>query len=419
MSEVKLPFGVRKGKLVHISLVDRGLACKCLCPGCETELVAKKGSTAHHFAHHVSNDCSYAPETSLHQYAKQLLADQRSLFLPPLVIEVKRPEYGITMRETIPGDTLAVTDVWLELSCDDVVPDVQYETTAGRHLVEVAVTHFADRDKRIKLARIGYPAQEIRLDDISPDAPLEEIHAAVLNEASRRSWLFHPLASELEVKLNASAKAREAEVIRLRTPIPEPPRVRIDLSLVNDDREAGVDAKSEALIGLANKVDGQQFDALLRAAPKNERTRLYRLFEPEERLAYNCYLLGQSPETLPEWCFDKSYEASSFQDPAIVWKSGVLLRWVARQTGSYTFSHVVAWCLERYSTHEFADELVGVGDGANWSMTYTELEVFRWLDQLEGKGLVESDKWIPRRRKFLPTGKRISISLLRRKEVSK
>lgn len=58
---VKLPFGIRNGILVHISeitLEEKGLACNCFCPNCNEPLIAKKGEVKiHHFAHSKSN-CS-------------------------------------------------------------------------------------------------------------------------------------------------------------------------------------------------------------------------------------------------------------------------------------------------------------------------------------------------------------------------
>lgn len=46
MTNIRLPFGLRDNVILHISVVQRGLACGCLCPGCGDRLVAKAaGST--------------------------------------------------------------------------------------------------------------------------------------------------------------------------------------------------------------------------------------------------------------------------------------------------------------------------------------------------------------------------------------
>ena len=55
-------------KLIHIDSVSTGLACKCFCPHCKSELVAKNGGSrkVHHFAHANGSDCVGAIESALH-----------------------------------------------------------------------------------------------------------------------------------------------------------------------------------------------------------------------------------------------------------------------------------------------------------------------------------------------------------------
>ena len=77
MSEntVKIPFAERRGQLVHVSTVPRGLKCGCVCPVCKETVVARKGEVmSHHFAHYRRGTCS--PETVLHYLGKRLLHDR-------------------------------------------------------------------------------------------------------------------------------------------------------------------------------------------------------------------------------------------------------------------------------------------------------------------------------------------------------
>ncbi|WHY77279.1 competence protein CoiA family protein [Neobacillus sp. WH10] len=63
----KLPYGLKDGKLVHISDVEKGLKCECVCPACNHPLIARKGEkTAHHFAHYNGSECAKSVETALH-----------------------------------------------------------------------------------------------------------------------------------------------------------------------------------------------------------------------------------------------------------------------------------------------------------------------------------------------------------------
>ncbi len=68
----KIPYGERDGDLLHISEVERGLKCNCVCPVCKSPLVARKGpKVKQHFGHYPGANCS--AETVLHQLGKRLL----------------------------------------------------------------------------------------------------------------------------------------------------------------------------------------------------------------------------------------------------------------------------------------------------------------------------------------------------------
>ena len=78
MSDLKVPFGIRNGRLVGTDKVERGLACGCICPECGASLEARKGNVVtHHFAHHAASNCIYGLESALHLGAKQILLDER------------------------------------------------------------------------------------------------------------------------------------------------------------------------------------------------------------------------------------------------------------------------------------------------------------------------------------------------------
>ena len=76
----KLLYANRSGSLVHISEVERGLACGCSCPACGEGLVARQGEKRQpHFAHQSGSACN--PETQLHAVAKRILFDRISIAL--------------------------------------------------------------------------------------------------------------------------------------------------------------------------------------------------------------------------------------------------------------------------------------------------------------------------------------------------
>ena len=70
----QITYGLHSGDLVHITEVERGLACGCICPCCENQLIARKGPiVAHHFAH-AGENCEGGAETALHLAAKEILS---------------------------------------------------------------------------------------------------------------------------------------------------------------------------------------------------------------------------------------------------------------------------------------------------------------------------------------------------------
>jgi len=72
---IKIPYAEKDGFLRHVSQVEKGLACGCVCPVCRTPVIARKGSQKrHHFAHFRGLECN--AETVLHYLAKRLLFEK-------------------------------------------------------------------------------------------------------------------------------------------------------------------------------------------------------------------------------------------------------------------------------------------------------------------------------------------------------
>ena len=97
MSETLIPFAlhVATGKLVEVGEVPRGMACGCVCPGCNTPLVARHcDERIDHFAHKTRNsyqetkqECYYSFFVSVRSMCKQILSEVSS--------EIVLPEYRI------------------------------------------------------------------------------------------------------------------------------------------------------------------------------------------------------------------------------------------------------------------------------------------------------------------------------------
>lgn len=80
----RIPFGIHSdGVVVDAYSVERGLACKCLCPGCRQPLMAKQGEIrVHHFSHVGNRSCTNGQVMALTMAAKQVLSREKRVALP-------------------------------------------------------------------------------------------------------------------------------------------------------------------------------------------------------------------------------------------------------------------------------------------------------------------------------------------------
>lgn len=219
----KIPFGLNTdGELVEVSTVHSGLACNCVCPACHYPLQARKGgSTKHHFAHDPrAKPCTAGYETALHLMAKQLLLEYGHINLPELAFYLSRrhptgwyvSEFDYVARDT----TLEYDNVTLEQRLDDTRPDIILTTDGEPLLVEVAVTHFADREKKDRLRQMGIKAIEIDLSGLPALPTKNQLVEAVIIERDNKKWLSYPAAGPLKKKLTDSLHQRYYELEPLR-----------------------------------------------------------------------------------------------------------------------------------------------------------------------------------------------------------
>jgi len=209
-----LVFGQRAdGSIAHISEVPRGKECGCVCPACGIPLVARQGQVRdHHFGHLGAQDgrpCSTGPETALHMFAKELLARELRLTLPPVQLE----DGGETWSKS-PGGNYTFDRAILEHRLGNIIPDV-IVTREGRDLiVEFAVTNECGPEKIARIQELDLAAVEIRLSDLRADVSKEEVEKGIL-DTCRRKWLHNPLFREGAAALDARRAERDRRLAEL------------------------------------------------------------------------------------------------------------------------------------------------------------------------------------------------------------
>jgi hypothetical protein len=214
---VKLAFGrYWDGKVIHVSVANRGSACGCLCPGCGRKLIARKPDSdiKHHFAHApvsgeeraagVAPNCQHGAMTALHAYAEQLLSDRKTMVLPP--VEAKLGQKTKTLRG---AGSFVFDRAELETSDGKTVPDVILHRGSERMHVEIFVTHRCGAEKIARLAAADISVVEIDLSALSREVTLNELDEAILATAPRK-WLHNRKAKKLKAEMEAEAERAQA-----------------------------------------------------------------------------------------------------------------------------------------------------------------------------------------------------------------
>jgi hypothetical protein len=194
----------------HIADVPKGKSCQCICPGCDTLLIARKGQiNKWHFSHSVAVECN--GETALHKAAKQILVEEANLNneiqLPAnqKFIIAEKDCLGFSHSITV-GDNEKEFFLMLEGQdevkiCGDIQTDVLLTGEGDQTLsVEIYVTHKKNEDDHHKYSKIRQNSIEIDLSMLSWDADYEAIKRAVLWYAPRE-WVY---SEEIKNKMENS-----------------------------------------------------------------------------------------------------------------------------------------------------------------------------------------------------------------------
>lgn len=208
MAELKLTYGkASNGRLVHVDEVQRGLACKCICPECGAKLVARKGEKKqHHFAHAGGADCAGARMTALHMLAQKIIQEEK---------KIRTPYYD----EYIKNESKIIEFISVELEPHysiqginrrpDCVGKVQKDGKIIGLWIEIRVTHKVDEEKLEDIKHLGVICMEIDLSELlHTDYTKETIREALFTEIKNKKWIHYP---QLFKKNQAEKAAKEKQ----------------------------------------------------------------------------------------------------------------------------------------------------------------------------------------------------------------
>lgn len=221
MKQRLIKYGKKDGKEFHISKVESGLACGCVCLACGEKLVAKKGKSGKpqdHFAHHNKDNCSYGYETALHYEAKEILEKEKKIFLPYRSKRIQTSDLnGLLYWEftnyrlgVIKDRVFYLTNITSEKKLHNIIPDIKAQINGREILIEIAVTHKVDEEKRLKLDKIKTPTIEINLSGLKDNFTDTELYLNVIEKTKNKEWIYNKkdenLKSELRNSLNRICK---------------------------------------------------------------------------------------------------------------------------------------------------------------------------------------------------------------------
>jgi hypothetical protein len=195
---------MRGDSVVHVSSVERGIACGCTCPACGQALVAKKGPVLeHHFAHATGTECATALETALHLAAKEILERRKQIVLPEVRVEFDGPK----PPELLAGEACYfLCRVLVEHRIDTIMPDIVAFVRDRRILIEIRVTHPADAEKISRIGALGLSAIEIDLSQSSRSFAPSELEELVVEGVQNKKWLHNSAAERRRKSIRASGE---------------------------------------------------------------------------------------------------------------------------------------------------------------------------------------------------------------------
>lgn len=214
MAELLYGQRIIDGESVSIDDVLSGSDCNCICPQCKAPLVARKGKIReHHFAHKGNvSDCNiiYANQTALHRMAKAIIAEEKKISVPAVAVPLKniklgRIPPGIRAKlpktyEYRPAEILICQSVDLEKHLPGFVPDIIANSSSnGEYLIEIAVTHFVDEEKKARAVEYNAPMLEIDLSRfVEEPISSDELREMLIASNKLRVWTYHPDFDEAE-----------------------------------------------------------------------------------------------------------------------------------------------------------------------------------------------------------------------------
>ncbi len=152
------------GDTVHISEVQRGAECGCVCPGCGRPLIARKGTEVeHHFAHADGEECKNGYRNSLFLAFRRAAAEVGRIRLPAYEKNRSMSDDGSGLHVLIPETVTPIDRLDFTRKGGDTITGLLI-VRGKRHLIIRLLTDFSGTSgSRARLKEVGISVAEIDL----------------------------------------------------------------------------------------------------------------------------------------------------------------------------------------------------------------------------------------------------------------
>lgn len=220
--EILNPYGIRDGQIIHVDDVPSGLKCNCVCPSCNSPLIARKGTKrVHHFSHANGADCHGAYETAVHLLCKELLLKHKLIRLP---------RFTELPSEEDEKNYVQLDRAQAEVAIGSIRADILGHKGDVPLVIEIYVWHKTGADKVQAIESMGISAMEISLTAFrKPDSkPHANLEYKLIHDPDNRLWLYNRKLRKSKSNQNNTVTTAQKQLIPINrdlTPYVPPPGI--------------------------------------------------------------------------------------------------------------------------------------------------------------------------------------------------
>jgi len=199
------------GEVVHISEIDRGIACKCICPACGDALIARKGDeVGHHFAHVSGNECQHGFTSSLYYAIYRTICELGYIVLPPYIKNRSIIESGSGVHIIMPQAKVKVDRVEITKKANTGATGVAVYCSGKTLLLKILTAYTTGKKNQAKIEALGLPMLEI---DLSRDDSIDDtaIRKLLTSAPEQIYWVYNRRAENIWEQLRAKCEKLKVE----------------------------------------------------------------------------------------------------------------------------------------------------------------------------------------------------------------